>query len=394
MGIGGSGMSGVAFLAEKSGYVVTGCDIEESTAYAKNIYKGHDKSHLKDIDLLVVSPAIKYQNSDNPEYLEGVKRGIVMTWEEFVGKYLVEGKKLICIAGTHGKSTTTAMVGKLLIDAGFDPTVVVGAFVPEWGSNSRFGKGEYAVVEADEFNNNFLYYHPDFAIINNIEFDHPDFFKSEKEVRESFDKFVKNLKPGGVLITSKDSEEKHFNLKVMGEYNQKNANMVYALGRKLGISDEEIVKSLESFAGIGRRMELIADRNGIKIYDDYAHHPTAIKATLDGLRERYPKAKILVIDEPHGYKRTKSLLAEYKGVFDSADKVIVGPIFQARDEVDKSITPQKVAGTSNHKNISAFDSFEKLIENCKLEIDNYDIVVVMGAGKSYLWAKEIKKLIK
>lgn len=393
MGIGGSGMAGVAFLAEKMGYKVTGCDLEGSTAYIKDVFKGHDKSHLRGIDLLVYSPAIKYQNPDNPEYRQAVKKGIAMTWEEFVGKYLVKDRKLICIAGTHGKSTTTAMAGKILIDAGLDPTVLLGAKVPEWGGNARFGKGKYFVLEADEFNNNFLNYHPDIAIINNIEFDHPDFFRSEDEVEKSFNKFRENIKQEGILITEKNNLGKHFNLKVFGEHNQKNANMVYVLGRKLGISDENIVKSLESFNGIGRRMELIADKRGVKIYDDYAHHPTAIKTTLEGVREKYSKEKILVIDEPHGYKRTKALLPEYKGVFDSVDKVIIGPIFQARDEVDENINPESVARASGHKNIEGFDSYEKLIENCKLIIGNYNVIVVMGAGKSYLWAKEISKLI-
>jgi len=396
MGIGGSGMSGVAMLAEKMGYEISGCDLEGETAYAGGIFKGHNPDHIKDVDLLVVSPAVYYQNKDNPELLLGEKRKIVITWQEFLGKYLTEGKKVICIAGTHGKSTTTAMAGSLLVDAGLDPLVLVGARVPEWNGNARFGKGEYFVIEADEFNNNFLNYHPDIAVINNIEFDHPDFFKSEKEVRESFDKFINNLKGERVLITQKDSPARHFELKIFGEHNQKNANMVYLLGKKLGIPEETIVKSIENFAGIERRMELVGDCVGIKVYDDYAHHPTAIKTTLEGVRVIYPKAKILAIIEPHGYKRTKALLSEYNGVFDSADKVVVGPIFKARDEVDKSVTPQNIAEMSSHKNASAFDSFEELFRNLKLEISNfkYEIIVIMGAGKSYLWARQISDLIK
>jgi len=284
------------------------------------------------------------------------------------------------------------MVGKLLIDNGFDPVVVVGAKVPEWNSNSRFGKGEYAVVEADEFNNNFLFYKPEIAIINNIEFDHPDFFKNENEVRASFHKFISNIKGEKILITDKDSQNKKFNMKLLGEHNQKNANMVYLLGKKLRIKEEKIIESIESFSGIGRRLELIADRGGIKVYDDYAHHPTAIAATLQAIRSTYPKAKILVVDEPHGYKRTKALLKNYSGVFDKADKVIIGPIFPARDEIDKSITPELVAKLSGHKSASGFNRLEDVIENCKLIIGNYDVVVVMGAGKSYLWAREIAAL--
>ena len=395
MGIGGSGMNGVAHIAMQMGYEVTGCDLEDSTAYAKNIFKGHSPTHLNDIDYLIVSPAVLYQNSDNAELIEAQKRKIVMTWQEFLGEVLLKDKKVICIAGTHGKSTTTAMAGKLLIDSGMDPIIVLGANVPEWGGSSRFGKGEYAVIEADEFNNNFLHYHPEIAIINNIEFDHPDFFKNEDEVKESFSKFVKNLVGQKILITEKDSLNKRFDLKILGEHNQKNSNMVFVLGKKLGIDEEKMVESIESFNGIGRRMELIGERGGVKVYDDYAHHPTAIKTTLEGLRERCPTAKILVIDEPHGYKRTKALLPLYKGVFDAADKLIIGPIFQARDEVDLSITPELVAKVSEHPDIETFEEFEKFIAhgvmqpNWKLKIENYDVVVIMGAGKSYLWAREI-----
>jgi UDP-N-acetylmuramate--alanine ligase len=394
VGIGGSGMSGVASLATSFGYEVTGCDLEASTAYGKNIFQGHDKSHIRNADLVVVSPAVLYQNSENPEILEAKKQNKLMTWQEFLGKVLLKDKKVICIAGTHGKSTTTAMAGKLLIDNGFDPIVVVGANVPEWGGNSRFGKGDYAVVEADEFNNNFLNYSPEVAVINNIEFDHPDFFKNEQEVKDSFEKFIKRLVGKKILITEKDSLNKKFDLKIFGEHNQKNANMVFVLGKVLGIDEGKIIKSIESFNGIGRRMELIADRGGIKVYDDYAHHPTAIKTTLEGLRKEYPKARILAVIEPHGYKRTKALLSMYNGVFDSIDKVIIGPIFQARDQIDNSITSQKVAEISGHKDISYVNSLEEIIEKWQMVNDKYNIVVVMGAGKSYVWARKIANLIQ
>jgi UDP-N-acetylmuramate--alanine ligase len=393
MGIGGSGVSGVARLAKEFGYEVTGCDLEESTAYVGSIYRGHSVDHLKDIDLLVVSPAVYYQNSDNPEFVEGEKRGMVMIWQEFLGKILLKDKKLICVAGTHGKSTTTAMVGKLLIDNGFDPVVVVGASVPGWGGNSHYGRGEYAVVEADEFNNNFLNYHPEIEIINNIEFDHPDFFKNEEEVRNSFKKFIGNLVGQKILITEKDNLNKKFNLKILGEHNQKNANMVFLLGRKLGINDGKIIKSLESFEGIGRRMELIANRGGIKVFDDYGHHPTAIAATLQALREKFPAARIWAVTEPHGFLRTKALLQNYKDVFNAADRVLVGPIFKARDKEDPEITPKLVAETSGHSNALGLISFDQIREILSKELKSGDIVLVMGAGKSYVWAREIADLI-
>lgn len=393
MGIGGSGMSGVSFLAEKMGHTVSGCDIEKTTAYSKNISVGHSAGHVKDVDLVVISPAILFQDEKNEEVIAAKKEGKLMTWQEFLGKILLKDKKIICIAGTHGKSTTTAMAGKLLIDNGFDPTVVVGAMVPGWGGNSRFGKGEYAVVEADEFNNNFLNYHPDIAIINNIEFDHPDFFKNEQEVRDAFKKFTGNLVGEKILITEKDSPNKKFNLKVFGEHNQKNANMVYVLGTRLGISEANIIKSLEGFSGIGRRTELIADRGGVKIFDDYAHHPTAIKTTVEGLRSEFPDSRIWVIDEPHGFARTNALLPKYKGVFDAADKVLIGPIFKARDHETFGMTPEKVAKTSGHKDAMGLASFDEIKNILSQGIKQGDVVLVMGAGKSYLWAREIVNLL-
>ncbi len=382
MGISGSGMSGVASLASKMGYEVTGCDLKSG---------GHDKKHLDGIDLLVVSPAVLYQSKSEPELLQAIAKNMMVTWEEFVGKYLMMDKFVIAIAGTHGKSTTTAMVGKILEDNGLDPTAVIGANVPEWGGNSRFGKSKYFVIEADEFNDNFLHYKPDLIVINNIEFDHPDYFKDEKQLAESFNKFKNNLKQGGILFSQNDSLLKQFNLKVFGDHNQKNANMAYLVGQQLGIRSEEIVKSLENFEGIGRRMEQIGKVKNTIIYDDYAHHPTAIKTTLEGLREKYPTAKILAVAEPHGYKRTKALLSLYKNAFDSVDSVIIGPIFKARDETDPTITIEDVAKISEHENIRVVEDIEKFIGNWKLEIENcnYEVIVVMGAGNSSLWAKQV-----
>jgi UDP-N-acetylmuramate--alanine ligase len=418
MGIGGSGMSGVALLASKMGYEVTGCDLEGSTAYSENIFKGHSAEHLKKTDLLVVTPAVYYQNAKNPELLEGEKRKIVVTWQDFLGKYLCDGKKVICIAGTHGKSTTTAMTGKLLTDAGLDPLVIVGATVPEWNGNARYGKGEYFVIEADEFNNNFLNYSPEIIILNNIEFDHPDFFKSEKDVFESFKKFIGKLTGMKILIVngdaeginklldsidksdlkiikySQENEKLGFDLAIPGKHNISNAFGVVALGKLLGIPENIIRKSLSEFPGIGRRMELIVDKNGIKVYDDYAHHPTAIAATLQTLREIYPSAKIWAIDEPHGFARTTKLLDRYKNVFKNADKVLIGPIFKARDTETFGMTPQIVAEKSHHPDAIGYDSFEEIKSIIKKEVNGGDVVLVMGAGKSYLWAREIANSIK
>ncbi|MCX6704465.1 MAG: UDP-N-acetylmuramoyl-L-alanine--D-glutamate ligase [Candidatus Woesebacteria bacterium] len=413
MGVGGSGMAGIAYLAKEMGYLVTGCDLEESTAYSDNFYNGHSPDHLKSVDLLVVTPAVYFQKIKDPELVEGEKRGMVVTWQEFLGKYLHKGKKVICVAGTHGKSTTTAMIGKLLTDAGLDPLVNLGANYKDWNGGARFGKGDYFVTEADEFFDNFLYYHPEIIILNNIEFDHPDYFKSEKQIFDSYKKFIGNLVGEKVLIANGDSQgiEKilkeidasgikiikyslkdkniDLSLRVMGKHNVANALGVVALGKYLKIRENVIAKSLENFSGIGRRMELIADRNGIKVYDDYAHHPTAIAATLEGLRSTYPKARIWAIDEPHGFDRTKALLSKYKNVFKDADKVIIGPIFRARDAEDYKITPVLVAKRTGFKGAVGVYSLDEIKRIISKKLMPGDIVLVMGAGKSYLWAREI-----
>lgn len=413
MGIGGSGISGVSFIASKMGYDVSGCDLEGSTSYIKDVVKGHSSSHVKDADLVVASPAVYYQNSNHPEFVRAKKEGKLMTWEEFLGKYLAKGKKLIAICGTHGKSTTTAMVGKLLVDAGLDPIVVLGAKVPEWSGNSRFGQGKYFVVEADEFFDNFLNYTPDIVILNNIEFDHPDYFKNEDEVYMSFKRFIDNLTGEKILIANSDDrgviniidglrsdlkiikyfrnkkDNPELKLSVMGDHNYQNALGVYELARVLNIDMDQALSSLESFKGISRRLEKVFDKNGVVVYDDYAHHPTAVAKTIEALRLSYPKNRMWVIVEPHGYLRTKELIAKYKGVFSNADEVIIGPIFKARDKRISGVTPKLVAKNSGHNSIKALDSFDKIRKEVKSKIKVGDVILVMGAGKSYLWAKNL-----
>lgn len=415
VGVGGSGISGCANLAQKYGFQISGCDIERSSAYVKDFVQGHNKDHLIGIDLAVCSPAVFYgQSIDEIEYAK--EKNILKTWQEFTGEFLLTNKKTICICGTHGKSTTSAMVAKVMIDAGMDPTVLIGAIYPDWKSSSKIGTGDFFVLEADEFNNNFLNYKPEIIILNNIEFDHPDYFKSETDVSNSFQKFIANLVGQKILICNSDSpgvlkllkkissevkvvtysknDSLDFKLMIPGGHNYINALGVFALGKTLGIPKAKIKSSLESFPGIGRRTELLFSEKGIEVYDDYAHHPTEVKSTINALRERHPKARIWVIVEPHGYLRTKILLKNYKKVFDEADKVLIGPIFKARDEVDENITPELVAKTSGHNNAQGFNSFENIKMILKKNVSAGDVVLIMGAGKSYVWAREITKSLK
>ena len=457
MGIGGSGISAVAALAKNHGFNVSGCDLEKSTAYSDKLNKakikvftGHNVGHIKNYDLLVVSPAIIYQNLNHPEYQKALKENKVVVWNKFVGEYLLTDKNVIAVSGTHGKGTTTAMASLLFEFAQLDPNVIIGATVPQWSSNYRIGDSDIFIIEADEFYEKFLDYFPSTIIINNIEFDHPDYVKNENEKIKSFEKFCRLLKNDRNLIVNLDSQgvirlleklknirglttygyslnpnpgfktkylitgnivEKNPNgtrfrvysdelgidteikLTIPGDYNVSNALGVIALAKIFKIPDEVTKQILANYNGLGRRFEKVFDKNGIIIYDDYAHHPTAIKKTLDALKQRYPTSRIICINEPHSFSRTKALLDEYKGVFESADKVIIGPIFKARDTKTFGITGKNILVKAMHKDIMYEDSIKNIVGLLKKEIKKGDVVIVMGAGESYLWTREIVKNI-
>lgn len=453
MGIGGSGMSAVALIAHRQGYKISGCDLVESTPYLDKIKKlkvlffvGHNPKHLKDVDILAVTPAAFFQSEKHPEFVAGKRLDKLMTWQEFLGKYLHKGKKVVCITGTHGKSTTTAMASLLFEEVGFDPSVMIGATVNQWGANFRFGKGKIFITEADEFFDNFLNYRPETIILNNIELDHPDFFKSEEHVLQSFAKFVRNLSDPKTLIVNQDSPgikklfrilgnsflasiniigytlgdkplitspvlvhakilkmdesstvfqvvskklklNHKFRLKIPGAYNVANSLGVIILGKLYKIDIETIKELLSSYSGIGRRLELIGTKRGIRVYDDYAHHPTAVSVTLEALRQQFPKRKIRVVVEPHSFSRTKVLLGEYKHAFDHADAVVIGPIFKARDKRTFGVSGQSIVDVAEHANIRYIDQLDKILKLIKESAKTGDVIVVMGAGESYKWAR-------
>lgn len=455
LGIGGSGVSSVAVLAKRQGFTVNGCDLQISTPYIKKVkkesikvYKGHDLKHLKDVDLLVATPAAFFKDPPSKEFLLAQKRNKLMTWQEFLGKYLHRGKRVISIAGTHGKSTTTALASLLFEKAGKDPNVVIGATVNKWKSNFRFGKGRIFITEADEFFDNFLNYKSDTIILNNVELDHPDYFDSEEKVLKSFAKFVKKLTGSKTLVCNQDSRgikklfkilnnqflnsinivgytfnkrpsletpkslyaeinhkapsftsfrvfskslslNENFKINLPGSYNVANALGVIALARLFKIDMSIVKRTLSSYSGIGRRLELIGTKRGIKVYDDYAHHPTAISATLEALRQQFPKNRIWVIVEPHSYSRTKALLPKYQKAFNHADFVVIGPIFKARDTTTFGISGKSIVDVSEHPNIRYDGKLGNIVKSVKKTAKSPDIIVVMGAGLSYRWARAI-----
>lgn len=460
MGICGSGAAPIAIIAKNMGYHVTGCDLNISSYYSNillendiKIYEGHDATHINDIDLLVISPAIFDISPNHPEVLEAKEKGILTTWQEFSAKYIQKEKYVLSVAGTHGKSTTTILLGLTLESANLDPSVEAGTTYKDWGGGYRIGKSKYFVCEADEFNNNFLNYSSSIAIINNVEMDHPEFFKNIDEVKSSFKSFIKNLVYPKILVVNEESlalreillevtdwliEENvkvigyyinnHFDfpfykeykgtikncpsnhstfkvesddleydidLGLIGKHNIANSLGVLAASIELNIDIGDIKNTFKSFKGIGRRFELIGEINKIKIFDDFAHHPTAVASTLDSIKDNFNNKRIIAIFEPHQLSRIKLFYNEFADALRKADKVIVTKPFLGR-EINKKLDPIN------------FEAFACQIDSEKAtyiehteDICNYvlsiaapeDIIVVFGAGNSYKISRKILSML-
>lgn len=398
-------MSAVAEIAKAYGFEVSGCDLKTG---------GHDVSHLEDVDILAVTPAVYFLSKQHPELVEGQQRGIVMTWQEFMGKYLHKDKFVVCVAGTHGKSTTTALAGLLLEAAHLDPTVELGATVPPWGNNFRIGKGRYFVSEADEYYHNFLNYHPQIIILTMIEMDHPEYFNSLDNVVDAYRKFISNIKPGGVLIYNETIEQfsilnsqfpnnfqkikysirdfpKNLQLQVPGSHNRENAAAIIKLAAVLKIPSSISISTLSSFTGIGRRLEELGTVNGITVIDDYANHPTAFAANISAVKEKYPKRRIWAVVEPHTFSRPKATLSDYPTAFKLAHQVIVSKIFASRETDPGDFSGADIAAATPRS--LYIPEFSAIALYLKSHVSNSDIILVMGSGDSSRLAHLILKSI-
>jgi UDP-N-acetylmuramate--alanine ligase len=448
IGIAGSGAAGAALLLHHAGAVVDGCDADAPSPYtppldAAGIHYAdrHDPAHLAGVERVAISPALRAV-PDHVELEAAAARGLsVVTWQALLGELqAAPGRIGLGVTGTHGKSTTTALLGHLLIAAGMDPTVEVGAFMPAWGASVRPGEGAPFVVEADEFGDNFLNYHPAGAIVTNVEMDHPDFFADADAVMDSFERFVRGMGshpvldgrllllaasdhganelarrlrgwdgrvvrygPGGEVVATdvvREPRGTRFTLfdrtwetSLAGEHNVLNATAALALARTLGAEMDLLATGLRTFAGAGRRMELIADTAAVTIYDDYGHHPTEVRAALAAARQKVGEARRLwAVFEPHMYSRTALLLDAFATAFTDADEVVIADIFASRD------TPEAMASTSAEALADAIERTSAVPAIATGDVDattayvadhlgSGDAVLVMGAGKSYRIAR-------
>lgn len=426
IGVGGSGISAIARVLAERGFQVSGSDRSESKFSAElpklgaTIYQGHSANYVSGADVVVISSAIP---ATNPELIAAKQAQIpILKRSEFL-PHLMKGQIGIAIAGTHGKTTTTSMTAQILIDAGFDPTVVVGGILPSIGTNARAGKGRHFVIEADEYDHMFLGLDYQVAVINNIEHDHPDIFRDGAMYEDAFRQFAAQVPKNGALYVNgddpiaahihpnamtvglgEDVEIRAVNvrpnnvggsdfvamegddllgiirLRVPGEHNVRNALMALSVACKLGVDFQTIRKSLGEFGGVGRRFQIIGTVEGVTIVDDYAHHPTEIEVTLAAARQRFADRTIWAVWQPHTYSRTKLYFDKFTTAFDDSDKVIVLDIFRSRERDTLGVDSAQVVAAMNHPYVRHVGAIEDAAAYILDRIGPTDVVLTLGAG--------------
>lgn len=447
IGIGGAGMSGLASIFFDLGHKISGSDIVTSEITKRladkgvTIFMGHNEDNVEGADLIVVSSAIPESNleirSAKTKKINIIKRAEMLA-------RLMDNKYGIAIAGTHGKSTTASMISLLLEKNGFDPTIVVGGELNNFKNNAKLGKGNYIVVEADESDGSFLELNPRIAIVTNIEDDHLDHYENMENILKDFGKFINKVPDNGRIILCKDCDNvkelvkqyrrSHISygifteadlmakdieldklnskskiywrsekigelyLKVAGYHNILNALAAIAVALELGISFTEIAKTLETFLGVHRRMEIVASTdNNILIMDDYAHHPTEIKATLSSLRSSWQNRRIIAVFQPHRYSRTKLLAEKFGKAFFDADCVIIGDIYSANESPISGISGETIfreIKKVNHRQIKYLPSKDNILSYLYEIIQPGDIIITIGAGDIWTVSQELAKELK
>lgn len=402
VGIGGIGISAIARMMYLERKDVSGSDMadgeltHELQKLGIKIVIGQGFELIPtDTDLIVYSIAIPHYD---PKLFEQIKNSNIAyrSYPEMLG-IVTDNKYTIAVAGTHGKTTTTAMIAKILIDAKMDPTVIVGSLLKEYKSNLIVGKSEYFVVEACEYERSFLNIKPKLLVILNIEEDHLDYYKDIDDIKNAFTELSDQSE--NVIKDYTKYLNKVPKLSVPGEHNRMNAAAALAVVDFLQVDEDVAQKSVAQFSGTWRRLEKRGEtKEGTIIYDDYAHHPTEIKASLEALRELYPMGdkKITVLFQPHLYSRTKALFNDFAKAFKGADNIYLLPIFFAREDKDESVSSEKLASAiclagDKAKAFLDFESAENYIK--ELNLGENDVFVTMGAGEAYKVADKVFKFL-
>ena len=445
IGINGIGMSGLAKIMKCKGYDVKGADIctnyvtEELLSMGITVYNEHNEENVKGADYVIASTAIK---ETNPEYSYAKNNGITMLKRGELLAKLLNRETGIAVAGTHGKTTTSSMLSAVMLSK--DPTIVVGGILPEIKSNAKPGKSEYFIAEADESDNSFLFMNPKYSVITNIDADHLDVHGNLDNIKKSFIKFIshtqkesiicmdcENLReivtrlPEGKSVTTYSIKDENanifakniriadrktifnlyinkeligeFSLNIPGDHNIQNSLPVIYLALKFGVSKEEIQEALNKFKGSKRRYDVLLDKNlengygnktkRVRIVDDYAHHPTEIKATLKAIKS-IDNSRLVAIFQPHRYSRVHFLLDEFKDAFESVDKIILLPIYAAGEKNEFNITSEILKEHINHSNIEVMTEW-KDIKRYVSRVKKDSTYIFMGAGDISTLAHEI-----
>ncbi len=430
IGIGGTGLSAIARVLIEKGYKVSGSDRQASplfdavTEAGATTYVNHIAEQVAGADLVVRSSAV---SDDNPEVQYALAHGIpVLKRSDFLAE-LTQGQDVIAVAGTHGKTTTTAMLIWMLTEMGLNPSFIAGGVVNQLNRNAHYGRGDYFVIEADEYDNMFLGLAPKIAIVTNVEHDHPDCFPTLQDYRKAFKSFLKNVRPDGLAFVCKDDpgaaslgEEMgasetiltygslpevdyqtvnnvvvdgwptftlihgdealgQVKLAIPGWHNVLNATGALGAIHQLGLSLPAAIRSLATFTGAGRRFEVLGVKDGVTIIDDYGHHPTEIAATLNAARSRYPGRRIWAIWQPHTYSRTQSLEPKFIQALTIADRVGVLKIYAAREK-DPGYSAQVIADALPAGKAVYLEDFRTATNYLLQEVKPGDILIVFSAG--------------
>lgn len=441
LGIGGAGLSPIAQVLLDMGIKVSGSDrrpnamTERLASRGATIAPQQAAENLLDLpadqrpDVVLISSAV---SAENPERKAAEALGIPVVKRIDFLPALLEGRRVIAVAGTHGKSSTTAMIVHILLRAGLAPGYIIGADLPDIG-NAAAGSSPYFVIEADEYDHMFLGLRPEVAVITNVEWDHPDFYTTPASFRRAFMQFVDNVNRSGLIITCRDDEGAEqlraygysrgpewitygfdpeaelqatevqpipgsgykaeiihwrmpactLTLQVPGQHNVRNALAAIAAAVWCDVPLDDACHALYSYGGVARRFQKLGEVSGVQIYDDYAHHPTEINATLSAARDRFPTQRIWAIFQPHTYSRTRTLLNEMAHSFTAADEVVITDIFAAREKDDGSINAAAIAAASPHPAIRHVGGLVEAAEYVGNRVQPGDVVIVLGAGDSY-----------
>lgn len=450
IGIGGTGLSAIARLLLESGYTVSGSDRTLSplahavAAAGARVTAGHAAENVQGADVVVRSSAVP---DDNPEVQAALQAGIpVLKRSAFLGEFMA-GFTTIAVAGTHGKTTTTAMIAWMLAELDLDPSYIIGGVSKNLSANAHAGQGKFFVIEADEYDRMFLGIQPDWIVLTTLEHDHPDCFPTPEEYVQAFADFIAQLRPGGGALVCRDdagatalmtalpagtqlfpygvgagdgyyaSDLKvnttggfsatlyyqaagqppaplaKIQLQVPGEHNVRNTLAAFALAHQLGLPMEKAAATLNTFSGTGRRFDVLGEAGGVTIIDDYAHHPTEIQATLSAARQRYPNRRIWAVWQPHTYSRTQALLDRFLQAFEHADRVLITEVYAAR-ETNPSFSAAQVAAAMPHPAAAFAPSLANAADQLLAQLLPGDVMLVLSAGDADWISTQVYESLK